>query len=727
MERFFMGKTFDNMYSSIRDLGVDDSLPFADRRRIYLTNVFSLFAGGFTLLYMPFYCGWGMWGTFFAAIINVLGFTIGVMLNARKKYLSAKFIIVFSICLLLFTHGLEVGRESFVQMIFIPVIMGMIPIFDSRKVISFIIAVSLPILCLLSLEFIQYKGLDLIEPKVEKAQFLYYANLFTTIAGSILILRFFTLTFEDQTDLLERQAAKLNDSKETMIQTFQIARIGFSEVDLEKRIANWGPGLKKIIGVPPDFVPTIDMFLEMVHPDDLERIKSSIEETISKGKEFVRTYRLIRPADKEVIYLKSNGRVICNASGKPVKLFAVIRDITEDKAQEALIRSEKERAEAADLAKSLFLSNISHEIRTPLHGLLGFAKLLEKSPLDGEQREFLSMMQYSGDTLMALLNDILDLTRIEMGKVELKKEHFKVQKLLDNCLPLYELQARKKGLDFSCVSVMKDSDVIYADPLRIKQIIINLVTNAIKYTTEGEIKVQLSLLEQMDTHGLKSLQITVEDTGEGIPPTFQEEVFNSFTQLNRERNSAIKGLGLGLAIVKNLVKYLGGNIQINSPRTPDTQYPGTRFVISLPVEKGFLRPALEPVSNSALSQFPFLKVLVAEDNIVNQILAQKVLEDLGAQVKVVENGQEAVDFVKDSQVDIVMMDIKMPIMNGYEATRQIRHIDPNLPIIALSANAYKEDKEASFEAGMNGHISKPFLPEELFKAIEKLRITPSQR
>jgi CheY-like chemotaxis protein/two-component sensor histidine kinase len=330
------------------------------------------------------------------------------------------------------------------------------------------------------------------------------------------------------------------------------------------------------------------------------------------------------------------------------------------------------------------------------------------------------MMQYSGDTLMALLNDILDLTRIEMGKVELKKEHFKVQKLLDNCLPLYELQARKKGLDFSCVSVMVDSDVIYADPLRIKQIIINLVTNAIKYTAEGEIRVQLSLLEQMDTHGLKTLQITVEDTGEGIPPTFQEEVFNSFTQLNRERNSAIKGLGLGLAIVKNLVKYLGGNIQINSPRTPDTQHPGTRFVISLPVEKGFLRPALEPVSNSALSQFPSLKVLVAEDNEVSRFLIKSILDQADFEVALVENGQEALAYVQDNKVDLILMDVQMPVMDGYTATAEIRKFRPDLPILALSANAYREDAENSIRAGMNGHLNKPFKTEELAKELVTL-------
>jgi PAS domain-containing protein len=297
-----MGRKILHTYNTIRKLGVDESLPFAERRPIYLTNIFYMSAGVFTLLYLPFYCGWGMWTTAGVAVLNILCCAAGVILNSRKAYMAAKFLVVTSVCLLLITHGLEVGRESFVQMIFIPTMIGMISVFDFRKIQSFIIAIAIPVLFILTLEFIQYNELVFIETKPEKAQILYYANLLTTIAGSIIVIRFFTVTFKDQTDLLEKQAIRLNDSKETMIQTFQIARIGFSEVDLESRIAYWEAGLKKIIGVPADFQPTIDKFLKMVHPEDLDRIQTSIGETITQGKEFVRSYRLIRPIDKKVVY-----------------------------------------------------------------------------------------------------------------------------------------------------------------------------------------------------------------------------------------------------------------------------------------------------------------------------------------------------------------------------------------------------------------------------------------
>lgn len=705
-----------HIYKRVFRSGINPDLSLQESQQVYLSNVFAFFTTLFTLGFLPFYFIFEIKTTFMVAVATVIILPISIFLNSKKLHQWAKFSMLLIICLLLGTQGLEIGKEAHIQMLYIPLVIGMVAIVDTKEKFIFSLAISIPIFCIILLVFLQSNEFELIPLKTEHAEFFYYLNLTTTILGSIIVIGFFGQNFRRQTMLLEKRTEELEQSKKSMIQTFQIARIGFSEVDLQKKTLNWGPGIKKILGLSLEYKPTFERYYGMVHPEDRSHIREAIRRTLEKGESFEQTYRMIRQTDQQIITIQSYGRVILNASGEPVKMHAVIRDITEEKKQKDLIHKEKERAEAADMAKSLFLSNISHEIRTPLHGLLGFARLLDATSLSPEQRKYVSMMTYSGETLMALLNDILDISGIEQGKIEFKKEAFLLEKLVQNCLAPYKNQAQEKGLSLHIQHGFDHSEAIFSDSLRIKQILVNLVSNAIKYTSQGEVTVEISLLKK-DEWTQMSLQIIVRDTGIGVPKELQESIFHTFSQVNGTTSDTRTGLGLGLAIVKRLLTIAGGEINLISPWTQDPQFPGSSFQVSIPVEQASLSPTLRADKISELKTAQPLKILVAEDNEVNQVLITTILTKANFDVLLASDGKEAIDLSRSTQVDLVLMDVHMPVMDGYCAAREIRKEKPDLPIIALSANAFKEDIQKSIQSGMNAHLSKPLRLEDLSAAI----------
>ncbi len=515
----------------------------------------------------------------------------------------------------------------------------------------------------------------------------------------------------------------LLQSQAILLQGQELARMGNTTLDLETNYSHWSDKLYQIFGVEKDFVPTMENVFELIHPDDRASILAKISSAMKERKPFETIYRAFRANDGKEVYIQSKGHFVYEEEGKQPKLQVVVQDITEQKLVEKQLLIAKEQAEAANKAKGHFLTSMSHEIRTPLNGILGFTNLLLQGTTPKEQKHYLELIQSSGDILLRLLSDILDFNKVDQGQLTLEEINFDFRQVITHCLKPYKLQINEKGLAFELNISPHVPTYLAGDTTRIRQIVVNLVSNAMKFTENGEIKVSFSLENDTPIHDdTILLRIEVQDTGIGIPPEKHETIFQAFSQADSSTTRKYGGTGLGLAIVWELSKLMGGEVHLVSPVFSSKEAPGTIFRANIPLKIG--KKPDEIPADSGEKNFVFAKeplILLVEDNRINQVLSQKLLNKLGASVLLAENGREAVQCVerKGEEIDLILMDIQMPLMNGYEATQIIRQQYPSLPIVALSANAYKEDIKKSRSFGMNDYLSKPFKEKELFTIANK--------
>ncbi|MEM7040349.1 MAG: ATP-binding protein, partial [Bacteroidota bacterium] len=356
---------------------------------------------------------------------------------------------------------------------------------------------------------------------------------------------------------------------------------------------------------------------------------------------------------------------------------------------------------------------MSHEIRTPMNAIIGFTKLLYHTRLTEEQREYLQAIDTSGEALIAIINDILDLSKIEAGMLTFEEKDFSLRDLLNSIVTIFRPRAAAKTLELTAVMGPGVPEFVIGDQVRLNQVLLNLVGNAIKFTADGEVTVEVKLMSETSTDA--HLLFEVSDTGIGIPYEKQKAIFESFTQASSETTRKFGGTGLGLTICKRIVELQDGNIGVQSEPGE-----GSSFYFDLHFPKGKAADAAtSPVAKGQIPETSALKVhvLLAEDNAMNQRLASKVLENCGFTYEIVANGREALERIAAAPFDVVLMDIQMPEMDGYEATRRIRaHQDQRVrctPIIALTAHAMVEEANKVQEAGMDAFVSKPFNPENL--------------
>ena len=461
-----------------------------------------------------------------------------------------------------------------------------------------------------------------------------------------------------------------------------------------------------------------------LHPGDRDRVWESWHRAVENRTNFRDTWRWLH-ADGRIVWVETLAAPDIGEDGEVKGFVGINIDITSMKDGEEELRSARIRAENATRAKSTFLANMSHEIRTPMNGVLGFTELMLAGDLPPNQRRYAQMIADSGQAMMQLLNDILDMAKIEAGQLDLHVGPVELGHKLRRCLQLIEGIAERKGLKLTLDIDPALPSSFETDPLRFRQIVFNLLGNAAKFTESGEVR--LSARRVDDGRGIA---IAVSDTGSGIAPQQQDHIFQQFTQADGTIARKYGGTGLGLAITRQLVDMLDGSIVLQSELGV-----GSTFTVTLPLrERDRLQLVeCEPADADAVMdarssehQKPN-RVLVAEDHDINQMLILGMLEQCGFAADLAENGEQAVDMALSARdagapYDIVLMDVQMPVLNGLDAARQLRSAgvtEQDLPILALTANCYADDIASCLAAGMQGHLPKPLKMAQLVEALSR--------
>jgi len=452
------------------------------------------------------------------------------------------------------------------------------------------------------------------------------------------------------------------------------------------------------------------------------------EDVIKRGVPVYNLEEIIKKQARE-IYLSTNLAPVKSSTGPVIGLVGVSYDITVRKNYEFELTRAKEQAEAGTRAKSEFLANMSHEIRTPMNGIIGMAEILKHTHLDNEQLTHLEAIEVSANSLLSLINDVLDFSKIEAGKLDFEIIVFDLRKVLTDVERILSTKANEKGLEFRVICDDNVPSSLKGDPHRLKQIVLNLASNAIKFTAKGYVEVHIKYDKPKPNHHL--LRFEVSDTGIGVSKDGRKSLFKEFSQVDASTTRKYGGTGLGLSISKKLVQMMNGKIGMESKFGKGSTFWFTAELGKIDADVK-ATTVIQQEKLDLISRIDKdLSVLLVEDNKINQKIAVYNLTQAGYKVELAENGHEAVIKFKNGKFDLILMDVLMPVMNGFRATQKIRAIEQyrtrknkdyvhHVPVIALTANAMKGDREACLAAGMDGYISKPFKQKELAELLHNL-------
>jgi len=516
---------------------------------------------------------------------------------------------------------------------------------------------------------------------------------------------------------------KLTLSEKLLNESQKMAKIGSWHFDVKTNVLLWSNEMYNIFEIEKESEDLYKKFLERLTKDGVDYLNNLTNEAIRNKIPYEIEHNITLP-NNETKWILGFGEPILNAEGEVVKLRGNARDITAQKERDIAIK-EKELAEISNKAKSDFLTNMSHEIRTPLNGIIGFSELLLKTELDSNQEIYMFNINQSANLLLDIINDILDFSKIESGKFEMITESIEIRALVHQIIDIFKSHSINKRIDLKSIIEQNVPQFIFADELRLKQVLINLIGNAIKFTPFGEV-----ILKIEETKNIKNkfstLLFSVIDTGIGIKEENLAKIFQSFVQEDISTNKRFGGTGLGLSISNKILEKNKSKIEVKSTLGEGSTF---YFKISFKICEG---PVYKPSNIEVIeekiveesSKFnKILNILIVEDNKINMLLCKKMTQLTlpNSTIFEAENGQIALDILANETIDLLLLDIQMPVKNGYETTLEIRQNKSlkNLPIIALTAGILSTEKEKCLEYGMNDYISKPYKIEQLKEVINK--------
>ncbi len=506
------------------------------------------------------------------------------------------------------------------------------------------------------------------------------------------------------------ESLRINEEKYRSIITNM--NLGLLEVDTEERIQFVNNSFMEMSGYSAEELVGRNASELFVRSENTELLESKNE---LRKRGLSDAYELaVKNKKGELKWWLISGAPRFDDKGELIGSIGIHLDITQQKALEHELIEARELAEQSARSQEMFLANMSHEIRTPLNAIMGMSRELQKTNLNNQQKSFLEAVNSAGEQLLVVINDILDISKIQAGKLHIENIGFRLRDIGERVMQVMSHKAEEKGVSLFCTTDSRVHPVLVGDPYRLNQVLLNLISNGIKFTEKGSVQVECKVEE--DTPHDQRISFTVRDSGIGMDKEFTQRIFENFSQEDRSVARRFGGTGLGMAISKQLVTMMNGDIQVNSEKGV-----GTTVYFWLPFRKGseddIASKSMTPTDSTILKG---KKILLAEDNEMNRLVATTVLQSYGVDIDEVINGQEAVEALRNGRYELVLMDVQMPLMDGLEATRRIRNELKNpIPIIALTANAIKGENEICFAAGMNDYLTKPFKEEDLVGLMAK--------
>jgi PAS domain S-box-containing protein len=577
------------------------------------------------------------------------------------------------------------------------------------------------------------KSLNALKNLCEGVNSINFSNRYLRKDGTIIWLQWIS-TFNIKTKTIfaiARDITEIKNTQEKLIlnekllnEAQKMAKIGSWEFNLITNDLFWSDELYNIFEIDKNVKENLyQIYLNKIHSEYREKLQELVNNAILEKKNYEIEHTIITN-DNKTKWILGFGEPIVNEDGEVIKLRGIAKDITTKKEIDAAIKS-KESAELANKAKSEFLANMSHEIRTPLNGIIGFSDLLLKTNLDENQMVYMNNINHSANLLLEIINDILDFSKIESGKFELYFEPVNIKTLTQQVIDLFKSQYVNKNIELNLIIAPNVPEFIEADIVRLKQILVNLIGNALKFTNFGEVLLQIEEIKNVKNK-FTTLCFSVIDTGIGIKKENLKKIFKSFVQEDVSTSKKFGGTGLGLSISNKILEKWNSKIEVNSIHGEGSKF---NFSITFKIAKAAQNKIHDSHLINQLTNFEShkfsqkLNILIVEDNTINMLLCKKMTQIIlpNSTIFQAENGKKALEILDREPINLILLDIQMPEKNGYDTSSEIRKNEKlkNLPIIALTAGIMVGEKEKCFDYGMNDYISKPFKTVELQTVINK--------